>query len=272
MPHSHLVGRCAEDLIVKTALRGHPSLSNHCFSTTCDVTYWVFSGFKSAEQIPPPMDEKYSFALRKLALLGAMDDYIAISSRELGEALEMSQQSASKRILELLDEKYIVRDLGARRQRIKLTQKGIDDLKKEYNEYRRIFELTDHITIHGSVVSGMGEGGYYICQDGYKSQFQSKLGFTPFQGTLNIQVDQEDIGKLDVIRSIAGITINGFTSDGRSFGEVIAYKAKIRNIDCAIVVPERSHYVDTIEIICQYHLRRTLSLEDGDHIEVKVNL
>ena len=195
------------------------------------------------------MDEKYSFALRKLALLGAMDDYIAISSRELGEALEMSQQSASKRILELLDEKYIVRDLGARRQRIKLTQKGIDDLKKEYNEYRRIFELTDHITIHGNVVSGMGEGGYYICQDGYKAQFQSKLGFSPFEGTLNIQVDPEDVGKLDVVRS-----------------------TKIRNIDCAIVVPERSHYVDTIEIICQYHLRRTLSLEDGDHIDVKVNI
>ena len=50
------------------------------------------------------MDEKYSFTLRNLALLGAMDDYIAISSRELGDALEMSQQSASKRILELLDE------------------------------------------------------------------------------------------------------------------------------------------------------------------------
>ena len=200
------------------------------------------------------MDEKYSFALRKLALLGAMDDYIAISSRELGEALEMSQQSASKRILELLDEKYIVRDLGARRQRIKLTQKGIDDLKKEYNEYRRIFELTDHITIHGSVVSGMGEGGYYICQDGYKAQFQSKLGFTPFEGTLNIQVDPEDVGKLDVVRSTAGIMISGFSND------------------CAIVVPERSHYVDTIEIICQYHLRRTLSLEDGDHIDVKVNI
>lgn len=45
------------------------------------------------------MDEKYTFALRKIALLGGMDDYIAVSSRELGEALEMSQQSASKRIL-----------------------------------------------------------------------------------------------------------------------------------------------------------------------------
>ena len=118
----------------------------------------------------------------------------------------------------------------------------------------------------------MGEGGYYICQDGYMNQFQTKLGFTPFEGTLNILVDPEDVGKLDVIRSTAGHTINGFSCDGRSFGNVIAYKAKIHNIDCAIVVPERSHYVDTIEIICQYHLRRTLSLNDGDRVDVKINI
>lgn len=228
--------------------------------------------FISTGHVKRGMDEKYSFTLRKLALLGAIDDYIAISSRELGDALEMSQQSASKRILELLDQKYIIRDLGARRQRIKLTQKGIEELKKEYNEYRRIFELTDHITIHGAVASGMGEGGYYICQDGYMNQFQSKLGFTPFEGTLNILVDKEDVGKLDVVRSVAGQVISGFSCDGRSFGDVIAYKAKIHNIDCAIVVPERSHYVDTIEIICQYHLRRTLSLNDGDRVDVKINI
>ena len=104
------------------------------------------------------------------------------------------------------------------------------------------------------------------------NQFKSKLGFTPFEGTLNVLVDPEDVGKLDVVRSIAGHVISGFSCDGRSFGDVIAYKAKIRNIDCAIVVPERSHYVDTIEIICQYHLRRTLSLNDGDRVDVKINM
>lgn len=218
------------------------------------------------------MDEKYSFALRKLALIGGMDDYVAVSSRELGDTLEMSQQSASKRILELLDQGLIVRDLGARKQRIKLTPAGIDALKKEYNEYRRIFELTDHITIHGSVKDGMGEGGYYIGQKGYVDQFVDKLGFKPYSGTLNVCVDKEDVGKLDVIRGTAGIYINGFTDEGRSFGAVIAYKAKIKNIDCAVVVPERSHYVDVIEIICQYHLRRTLSIGTGDRVDVRVSL
>ena len=218
------------------------------------------------------MDEKYTFALRKLALIGGMDDYVAVSSRELGDTLEMSQQSASKRILELLDQGLIVRDLGARKQRIKLTPARIDALKKEYNEYRRIFELTDHITIHGSVKDGMGEGGYYIGQKGYVDQFVDKLGFKPYSGTLNVCVDKEDVGKLDVIRGTAGIYINGFTDEGRSFGAVIAYKAKIKNIDCAVVVPERSHYVDVIEIICQYHLRRTLSIGTGDRVDVRVSL
>ena len=218
------------------------------------------------------MDVKYTFALRKIALLGGIDDYIAISSRELGDALGISQQSASKRILELLNEKLIVRDLGARRQRIKLTSRGVDEMRKEYNEYRRVFELTDHITVRGKVTDGMGEGKYYIGQPGYTEQFEKKLGFTPFEGTLNITVDKEDVSKLDMIKSTAGIVIDGFENEGRTFGNVIAYKARIKNIDCAIVAPERSHYSDVIEIVCHYHLRRTLSLDNGDQIDVKISL
>ena len=218
------------------------------------------------------MDEKYAFALRKIALLGGIDDYIAVSSRELGDFLEMSQQSASKRILELLDEKLIVRDLGARKQRIKLTEKGVEELKKEYTEYRRIFELDDHIVLHGTVTNGMGEGGYYICQPQYMDQFEKYLGFRPFEGTFNLTIDKDDLGKLEVIKNTEGHLIGGFTSEGRSFGNVIAYKAKIRNIDCALVVPERSHYKEIIEIICQYHLRRTLSLDEGDRVDLRVEI
>lgn len=218
------------------------------------------------------MDEKYTFALRRIALLGGIDDYIAVSSRELGDALEMSQQSASKRILDLLDNKLIVRDLGARKQRIKLTDKGIEELRKEYNEYRRIFELEDHVVLHGMVTSGMGEGGYYICQKPYMDQFEKILGFRPFEGTFNLTIDSSDMDKLELVRSSSGHLVSGFMNDGRSFGNVIVYKAKIHNIDCAVVMPERSHYKEVIEIICQYHLRRTLSLNDRDKIDIRIEL
>ncbi len=218
------------------------------------------------------MEEKYTSALKKIALLGGMNDYIAVSSRELGEILDMSQQSASKRILELLGEKLISRDLGARRQRIKLTETGVNWLKCEYIEYRRIFELTDHVTLRGQVTAGMGEGGYYISQPKYTEQFVKTLGFRPFEGTLNIVVNKEDVGKLEMLKSTAGHVIKGFDDEGRTFGDVLAYKAKIKNIDCAIVMPERSHYSEVVEVVCQYHLRRTLSLKDNDPIEVRVEM
>ena len=218
------------------------------------------------------MDEKFTFALRRIALLGGLKDGVTLSSRELGDALEMSQQSASKRILELLNEGYIERDVGVRKQQIRITQKGADILKKEYMEYRRIFENTDKMVIRGEVAQGMGEGGYYICQEGYGKQIKELLGFTPFEGTFNLNIIPEDVGKLDIIRKSKGILINGFVSEGRTFGNVIAYKARIKNLNCAIVVPERSHYRETIEIICQYHIRRTLGLDDGDKVDVIVDL
>ncbi|MBQ7702117.1 MAG: DUF120 domain-containing protein [Candidatus Methanomethylophilaceae archaeon] len=218
------------------------------------------------------MDEKITFALRKIALLGAIDDYVTISSRELGDILDMSQQSASKRILDLMDGEFITRDLGTRSQRIKLTEKGVAALKEEYNEYRRLFELDDHIVIHGTVSSGMGEGGYYICQKGYVDQFKDMLGFVPYEGTLNLTVDKDDLEKIDLLRRPSDLILKGFTSDGRSFGDVFVYKARIKNMDCAIVMPERSHYRTTLEIVCQYHLRRTLSLTDGSRVDLKVEL
>lgn len=218
------------------------------------------------------MDEKFIFALKKIALMGGIDDYISLSSRELGDMLDMSQQSASKRILELLENNLIDRDLGARKQRIKITSIGHDALRREYNDYRRIFELTDHIILHGNVKDGMGEGGYYINQPGYMRQFEEKLGYRPFFGTLNVAIDKDDVGKLDIVKNTAGILINGFTDEKRTFGDVIAYKAKIRNTDCAIVIPARSQYVDVIEIVCKYHLRRTLSLSTDDRVDVHVEL
>jgi len=218
------------------------------------------------------MDETLISTLKKIALLGGIDDYIIVSSRELGDSLEMSQQSASKKILELLERKLIVRSLGTRKQRIKLTEKGVEALKKEYNEYRRIFEYTDSVILHGKIASGMGEGGYYICQKPYMEQFESKLGFVPYEGTLNISIDKSEIDKLELVKGTVGILIQGFSSDGRSFGNVIAYKAKLHNMDCAVVVPERTIYREILEVICKYNLRRSLILNDGDEVDIKIQL
>lgn len=218
------------------------------------------------------MNEKFAVALKQIALLGGINDYIAISSRELGSRLRISQQSASKRILELLEEGLIQRDLGARKQRIKLTKKGVDALRSEYSEYQKIFELRDQLAIRGMVTTGMGEGQYYVTQPGYQEQFTEKLNFVPFEGTLNLKMNPSDVDKLDILRRGDGVIINGFQRNGRTFGEVRAFHATIQNIECAVILPSRSHYSDIMEVLCKYNLRRTLGLHDGDVVEIQIKV
>lgn len=216
--------------------------------------------------------EKQIATLKHIALMGGVHDYIAISSRELGNVLEISQQSASKKILELLGDGLIERDLGARRQRIKLTDKGFDLLRKEYSDYQRIFEMKDHLVIIGTVTSGLGEGQYYVNQEAYADQFQKKLWFKPFEGTLNLRLADPELPKLDILKKSEGILIKGFEKEGRTFGDVKCFLATIHNMECAVILPVRSHHTDIIEVICKFHLRRSLGLKDGDQVELIVSL
>ncbi|MEE8199267.1 MAG: DUF120 domain-containing protein, partial [Thermoplasmata archaeon] len=87
--------------------------------------------------------------LKQLALLGAVHEYVPLSTARFGGHLGISQQSASVRVLELLEAGLIERRLGARRQELKIAAKGLDILRGEYAAYRRIFEMEARIRIHG---------------------------------------------------------------------------------------------------------------------------
>jgi riboflavin kinase len=218
------------------------------------------------------MNSKEVSILKHLALIGCNQGPVSISSGELGSQLGISQQSASNWILKMANEGLIIRELGARRQRIKLTNAGLDRLQREYFDYQRIFEAKDKLIIKGTVTTGFGEGKYYLNQKGYVDQFVKKLLFEPYEGTLNLKLSPEDLGKLKALRRSKGIDVNGFSTNGRTFGDVKCFIANIQNIECAVVLPKRSHYEDVLEVISKFHLRRTLSLKDGDEIELNLCL
>ena len=104
--------------------------------------------------------------LKAIALLGGMKEYVNLSSGELGKLIGVSQQSASQRILELIRDGLVARDLATRRQRIRLTPRGGEVLRKEYADYQRVFELREALTIAGTLTSGLGEGAFYMRQKG----------------------------------------------------------------------------------------------------------
>jgi riboflavin kinase len=210
--------------------------------------------------------------LKELAMMGGINGMVSLSSREFGSRMGISQQSAANWLLRLAQKGYIERQLGARKQMIKLSDSGVDLLRKEFTDYRCIFEAPGRMMIKGVVSSGFGEGGYYITQKGYTKQFKKKLKIEPYEGTLNLKLTSGELKGLEHLKNSEGIKIHGFDTGGRTFGAVKCFNAKINNVDCAVVIPKRSHYKDVIEVISKVHLRRTLSLKDGDMVELCVEL
>ncbi len=210
--------------------------------------------------------------LKELARLGGLRDYVYTSSRELANRVSVSQQTSSRRILDLLERGYITRRMSTRKQWIRLSGLGVDVLRREFHAYRSIFEEGADLKIRGRVVKGLGEGQYYISRDGYKRAFKELLGFEPYPGTLNVEVEPLDREKMLELKELTGILIKEFVSEGRTFGAVKCFPAGIGDVKVAAILPVRSHHTNVLELISPHHLRAQLELEDGDEITVLVKL
>jgi riboflavin kinase len=208
--------------------------------------------------------------LKELALLGAINNKIEISSHELAKQINSSQQSASRYLVELDKMQMITRELGIKKQIIRITAIGEESLHQEYLQYQQIFELSDRVVFKGKVVSGLGEGRYYTEQKKYVEQFNKKLGFIPFPGTLNVEIEFIERNKLRLLKNRKAIEIQEFKTENRTFGGVRCFRAKINEADGAIVLPIRSHYSNVLELISKYHLREKLNLKDDNYVFVEI--
>jgi len=224
------------------------------------------------------MSGEIIFSLRKLALLGALTQPIKLSSGHFAEAIKSSVQTAARRLQELEREGLVHRRIIADGQWVMLTTKGIEQLKRECYEYQELFFATTNVELEiaGRLITGLGEGKYYTTLEGYRKQFEAKLGFIPFPGTLNLSLDSQSVAarkKLDVRK---GIKIEGFESDKRTFGGGKCFPCKMVNkeaegIKSAVVIPDRTHYPDDVlEIISPVYLRGELRLKDGDEVRTRV--
>ncbi len=210
--------------------------------------------------------------LKRIALLGGAKRELEISSSALGSSLGVSQQAASKRLIDMEKAGAVRRGMSVKRQRVKITESGIRELRREYLEYRRIFEDRNRIYLSGKAASGVGEGRYYMSQNEYLEQFGKALGFEPYHGTLNIDLDDAEASKLQSLDASEGIVLRGFSSGGRTFGDVKCFKAKIKGAECAVIIPKRTHYRHMVEVVAAKRLRETLGIKDGDILELMIEI
>lgn len=211
--------------------------------------------------------------LKTIALRGGCKGPVFVSSQSIGEMLAISPQTASRRLKGLEMQGFISRTIAADGQHVTLTGTGEEELRKEYQEYSRIFsEHNKGFVLNGTVVSGIGEGKYYMSLEPYKQQFNTHLGFEPYPGTLNIRLSSSSLPVRRKIDALNWIRIKGFSTDGRTFGDAKCLPCRIGTISCGIVMPGRTHYpVDIIEVIAPIALRRKLGVEDTDTVTVEVD-
>ena len=214
-----------------------------------------------------------------LLLLGARHNYVEVTTRELSKSINRSQQSASKHLLDLESVGYIVRIRKGHTIRIKITDNGYMQINSLYEKLRSAFESSvgDVITLEGRVVSGMGEGAYYMSLEGYRKQFREKLGYEPFPGTLNLKLsDPISMHSRRDLSTHPSIFIEGFSDKLRTYGWVRCYPAEINDglvENAALLILERTHYDDsTIEIIAPISIKENAKIKNGDRISISARI
>ena len=215
--------------------------------------------------------------LKLLALEGGLEGDIKISCSHLADRLDASNQTASRRLQRLDGADLIERDTVSDGQWVAITDDGERTLHAEYEDYRRIFETDAEVELDGTITSGMGEGRHYISLPGYKRQFEDRLGYEPFPGTLNVELREDSVRRRSAISSLEPIPIDGWEDEERTYGPAVCHPATIetttgeRYETAHTIAPERTHHdEDQLEVIAPEKLRAELDLEDDDHVTVYV--
>lgn len=222
---------------------------------------------------------------------GAKDSYLEMTSTQISRIINRSQQTASKVLIDLERDGLIERAKNNKKFGLKVTESGYEVLINIYNKLKISIEKIGNgpLIFKGKIVTGMGEGAYYMSLDGYRVQFQDKLGYEPFPGTLNIRIEDKIYmnSRRDLINN-PSIYIDGFKNSDRTFGWVRCYPATIiqeskivqddkanqnkKPIDVHVLLLERTHHDNRlIEVIGPFSIKERARLRNGDRVIIKVN-
>jgi riboflavin kinase len=218
---------------------------------------------------------QHLYMLLKLAEMGAYRRIAKISTEYLANKLGISQQTASRYLIELERKGWIQRNITPDGSLIKIEEHGTRELQKLYSNLKVLIEKSypPSVTLEGTAFTGLGEGAYYITKDHYRKQFTEKLGFEPYPGTLNLKLSTDyDIKTRIELDAFPAIEVEGFKNENRTFGVVKCYPALISNkVKGALITALRSHYdASVLEIIAPVCLRKHLNLKDGHKVKVEV--
>jgi len=217
---------------------------------------------------------QHILTLTYLLSKGAKHNFVTTTTSSLGKSIKKSQQAASKHLLELENSNFIERIISGRKISVKITPKGYSEMVKLSQALQKsLTSSSSNVLLKGTLVSGMGEGAYYMSLKGYTKQFKSKIGYVPFPGTFNVKLGKKEYTEtIRQFEGMEGMHIDGYSDGKRTYGWVKCFKAKLNSsFDCELIRLERTHHdTSTIELIAKNNLRKTAKLSDGSKITITI--
>jgi len=223
-----------------------------------------FSGFKGCCFLK----DNAQFLLFLAVQSGGLHSVLKTSTAKISKELGISQQTVSRKLRELKESGLIFLNASPSGCSISLTTEGIELLRFQFFSLQKLFQQNKSKVLHGRVKIGLGEGRYYISRPFYLKQFKKFLGFRPFFGTLNLEIDQAELAGF--VSAMPFIEILGFETGERSFGKIRAFKVLVEGKQpAAIIFPERTaHKKNEIEVISSLNLRKKFGLKEGSSVSV----
>ncbi|MGI0006888.1 MAG: DUF120 domain-containing protein [Nitrosotalea sp.] len=218
---------------------------------------------------------QHILTLAELFTKGARYNFVPITTSSLGKSINKSQQAASKHLMELEANGYVERLRSGQKVSVRITTKGHSEMIKISSVLKSSLEsIPAYLEFKGTIISGMGEGAYYMSMKGYTKQFKTKLGYIPFPGTLNVKLrDKESIEAKRSLDAYTAILVDGFSDGKRTYGWVKCYPAKINGITAALILLERTHHDDSIvELISEENIKKATKLSTGSKVTIRVSL
>ena len=213
-----------------------------------------------------------------LGKMGGIRRMVTCTTSELGNQVGISQQTTSRKLVEMENRNLIVRKYSQRGNSIRITPEGVSNLEQLFKDLWMILtssgkEVSEKIVLHGKVITGMAEGAFYMGKQAYRDQFSMMLGYTPFPGTLNLQIlDDQTLSNFEKLLRLPAKFISGFKEDDRVYGKVFVWPSLLiingKKIPSAIVRPDRTHHSNQIELIAEKNIKNTYGVQDGDELEV----
>lgn len=123
--------------------------------------------------------------------------------------------------------------------------------------------------IKGKIARGIGESGSFLGIPWVNRQLCDKMKFQPWEGTLNIVIDDRDAQRVLKEKGKERLV-----AEQPGFCDALIFRALLNEkYECGIVLPLVPNYSTTlIEIVAPIKIKETLGVDDGDEVTVDISI